>query len=582
METKFFKTTDGKYLKLDYDYCNDPFDPRDPEYQTNLGTMVFPKERNRRYTLGDKQPESFDEFFKEELSEKEAHDFMEGTIEIELPTLEDCQNNEALSRFVAGTKEIGFHFDVDLFNQELDGILSAVKDNLGASICEDLYGGIPIDENTGKLTNSYIINLRSANCIGYMAAENAWVQIRDELSTYLSDLLPRHSLNITDSIHAYNDLDDLTESQLYDKWVETKLCVIPINIFEHSGMTCHEASLRKTLHVANDRDDGAIYNDGFIYVDKDNKEVLNELKGEARDKEGNVYNRWKAKTLEETKVWAEGILKGEIKEYANALEGNVYDVSIYELDSATLDWGEPVVGYNSLIVDDVEEYIKNYNEYAGKIVEELLKPEMEVILHTPTSEFKKNIFDNYVSKIKEILPDYDNNVKYAASAASLAMKSGGATSLEREALNLYLKENDCTDPESTFKFLEESVGIKGKNLAKELNPLSFTDENLECVFSKIKNPNRSDNGGVNNALLIDYENRRFAYVSGASQMIDKPSETYLNKVEELSSKAVAKKLETLVKAGFKNASLNPEFLNKYRKDDKWISKYILKEPGKGI
>lgn len=65
------------------------------------------------------------------------------------------------------------------------------------------------------------------------------------------------------------------------------------------------------------------------------------------------------------------------------------------------------------------------------------------------------------------------------------------------------------------------------------------------VFSKIKNPNRSDNGGVNNALLIDYENRRFAYVSGASQIIDNPSDTYLKKVEELSSKAVEKNLKLL-------------------------------------
>lgn len=582
METKFFKTTDGKYLKLDYDYCYDPYDPRDPAYQTTLGTMVFPKNKNPRYTFGDVQPESFEDFFKEELSEAEPHEFMEGSIEFSLPTLEDCQKNESLSRFIAGTEESGYHFDVDLFNQEMDSILSSVKDNLGASICEELTGGIPIDEKTGKITDSYIIDLKTANCKDYYGAESAYNQIRDELTYHLSEILPKNFFNYQDSINHFNELDDLTESQLYDKWAETKLCVIPINIFEHSGISCCEASLRKTLHVSNDRDDGAIYNNGFIYVNKNNKEILDQLKGEARDSDGNLYNKWKAKTLEETKVWAEGILKGEIKEYANALEGNVYDVSIYELDSATLDWGEPVVGYNSLIVDDVEEYIKNYNEYAGKIVEELLKPEMEVILHTPTSEFKKNIFDNYVSKIKEILPDYDNNVKYAASAASLAMKSGGATSLEREALNLFLKENDCTDPESTFKFLEESVGIKGKNLAKELNPLSFRDENLECVFSKIKNPNRSDNGGVNNALLIDYENRRFAYVSGASQMIDKPSETYLKKVEELSSKAVEKKLETLVKAGFKNASLNSESLNMYRKDDKWISKYILKEPGRGI
>ena len=548
MTTKYFKTDDGKFLKLDYDYTQESFSPRDPEYQSNLGTMVFPKERNRRYTLGDKQPESFEDFFKEELSEKEAHDFMEGTIEIELPTLEDCQNNEALSRFIAGTEENGLHFDIDLFNQELDSILSAVKDNLGASVCEDLSGGIPIDENTGKLTNSYIIDLRSANCIGYMAAENASVQIRDELSTYLSDLLPRHSLNYTDSIHAYNDLDDLTESQLYDKWAETKLCVIPINIFEHSGMTCHEASLRKTLHVANDRDDGAIYNDGFIYVDKDNKEVLNEFKGEARDKEGNVYNRWKAKTPEETKAWAEANLRFEIKEYASYLEGNVYDVSVYEFDPKTMDWGEPVVGYNFLITDDVEKYISENNEYAGKIKAEIHSEIMKKIENTPTPEFKEACFENFKAKIKEILPEFDGNLQHAARAATIAIKDNPSSKLEKDALTMYMQEKGCNSPESTFKFLEESLGIK--NIEKEFNPY---EPGYEVYFHTIPNPNSSNyhsKASPLHALVIDKKNKRYGLLSGSYSFSGNQFNWY-QKIPDLSIKKLREKIEELESYGLK-------------------------------
>lgn len=548
MTTKYFKTNDGKFLKLDYDYTQDYFSPRDPEYQSNLGTMVFPKERNRRYTLGDKQPESFDEFFKEELSEKEAHDFMEGTIEIELPTLEDCQNNEALSRFIAGTEENGYHFDVDLFNQELDGILSAVKDNLGAAVCEDLSGGIPIDENTGKLTDSYIIDLRSANCIGYMSAENAWVQIRDELSTYLSDLLPRHSLNYTDSIHAFNDLDDLTESQLYDKWAETKLCVIPINIFEHSGMTCHEASLRKTLHVANDRDDGAIYNDGFIYVDKDNKEVLNELKGEARDKEGNVYNRWKAKTPEETKAWAETNLRSEIKEYASYLEGNVYDVSIYEFDPKTMDWGEPVVGYNFLITDDVEKYISENIEYSGKIEAEIHSEVMKKIENTPTPEFKEACFENFKAKIKEILPEFDGNLQHAARAATIAIKDNPSSKLEKDALTMYMQEKGCNSPESTFKFLEESLGVK--NIEKEFNPY---EPGYEVYFHTNPNPNSSNyhsKASPLHALVVDKKNKRYGLLSGSYSFSGNQFNWY-QKIPDLSIKKLREKIEELESYGLK-------------------------------
>lgn len=485
METKYYKTRDGKYLKVDYDYCQDSLNPRDPGNQTNLGTMVFAKERNRRNAFGDIQPESFEEFFKNELSEKEAHDFMEGTIEIELPTLEDCQNNEALSRFIAGTEENGYHFDADLFNQNLDAILSVVKDNLGAAVCEDLSGGIPIDEKTGKLTGSYIIDLRTANCNGYMAAENAWVQIRDELSTYLNDLMPRYSLDYKDSIHSYNTLDDLTESQLYEKWAESKLCVIPIDVYEHSGITCRPASVRKTLSVSNDRDDGVIYNNGFIYVDKGNEEILNELKGEARDKDGKVYNTWKAKTPEEVKAWAEGVLEGEIKEYASYLEGSIYDVSIYEFDSKEMEWGEPAVGYNSLITDDVEKYIKENNEYAGEIESEIHPEIMRKIENTPTLDYKKACFEKYVSKIKEVLPEFDGNIKYASSAVSIAMKNSSA--LEKNALKQYMTESGCDSPEATFKFIEKSVGLKENK--KEIRPLSLNDS--ACIKRhSVKEPER--------------------------------------------------------------------------------------------
>lgn len=546
--TRFYQTKDGKFLKLEYNECYDPNDPRDPEYQTNLGTMVFPKERNRRYILGDKQPESFEDFFKDELSEKNPPDYIEGTIEINLPTLEDCQNNEALSRFIAGTKENGYHFDVDLFNQELDGILSAVKDNLGASVCEDLYGGIPIDEKTGKLTDRYVIDIRTTNFYEYMAAESAWNRIRNELSSYLNDSFPRYSLEYTDSIHAYNDFDHLTESQLYDKWAETKLCVIPINLFEHSGMTCYEAFLRKTLHVTNDRDDGAIYNDGFIYVDKDNEEVLNELKGEARDKDGNIYNTWKPKTPEETKVWAEAILRAEIKEYASYLEGNVYDVSIYEFDPKTMDWGEAVVGYNSLITDDVEKYISENNEYAGKIKTEIHSEVMKQIENTPTPEFKEACFENFKAKIKEILPEFDGNLQHAARAVTIAIKDNPSSKLEKDALTMYMQEKGCNSPESTFKFLEESLGVK--NIEKEFNPY---EPGYEVFFHTNPNPNSSNyhsKASPLHALVVDKKNKRYGLLSGSYSFSGNQFNWY-QKIPDLSIKKLREKIEELESYGLK-------------------------------
>lgn len=41
------------------------------------------------------------------------------------------------------------------------------------------------------------------------------------------------------------ELDKLTDSQLYERWKDSKAAVLPINLYIHSGETCHEASVRK-------------------------------------------------------------------------------------------------------------------------------------------------------------------------------------------------------------------------------------------------------------------------------------------------------------------------------------------------
>ncbi len=288
----------------------------------NLGTMVFKKHNHSSY--GDKQVDYFDDFFKEQISSAEPNDFFEGYYEFELPSLEQAQNDEKLSRFIAGTKENEFHFDKDLYSQEMDAILSNIKESFGDEYCDTLTGGILVDEETQKLTNTYRLDLRTVNCFSYGQAEGCLNLIKSKLHSALKDLVMDDEIEDSIRIHHCNELDDLTESHLYDKWAATKFCVIPINLYEHSGVTCHPAVLRKTNRVANDRDDGKIFNDGFIYVDKNNKEVLNELKGEARDSNGKIYNTWKAKTPEEAKEWAEAVLTNEIELYADYLEGEVH------------------------------------------------------------------------------------------------------------------------------------------------------------------------------------------------------------------------------------------------------------------
>lgn len=574
MITKYFKTNDGKFLKLDYDYSQDSFSPRDPRYQTNLGTMVFPKVSNRRYTLGDIQPENFEEFFKDELSDEQK--FMaNGKFTIKLPSVEDAKNNPLLEKFIAGTDSEGYWFDKPFFQQEIESMLSSIYIDDDNDI--NLSAGIPVLENENqRLSNILEIDFEISESEYKESIEEKWQMLKQALAENLNE----YKLDWNYDINKGSNLERMSETELFDKWAETKLCVIPIDIYEHSSMTCHEASLTKTLHASNDRDDGTIYNNGFIYVDKDNEEVLNELKGEARDKDGNVYNKWKPKSLEETKDWAESILRAEIKEYGLYLEGNVYDASVYEFNPKTMDWEEPVVGYNFLITDNVEKYIMENNEYAGKIERKINHEEMKEIEKTPTPEFKKVCFENFKSKILDILPEFDGNPKYAFSAASIALKNNPLAALERTALSEYMKEKGCDTEIKLFEFIDKSLGIKAKDNSKTIKPiaLSFKDSSLDCIYSKIKNPQRSDNGCVNNLLLIDWGSKRYSFFNGCSYAIDPPSDLDYHKVELLSSgKAVEGRLNTLVRSGFKNTPVENEYYEQYRKKNDWIKKHIEKQ-----
>ena len=525
---------------------NYPENPRDENYMTNLGTMVFPKNNNSRHTFGDVQPESFDDFFKEELSKAEPHEYIEGSIEFTLPTLEDCQKNESLSRFIAGTEESGYHFDVDLFNQEMDSILSSVKDNQGASICEDLTGGIPIDENTGKLTDSYIIDLRTANCNDYYGAESAYNQIRDELAYHLSGIVPKNFFNYQGSIHHFNELDNLTESQLYDKWAATKLCVIPIDLYEHSGLTCHEASVRKTLHVTNDRDDGAIYNDGFIFIDKDNREVLDQLKGEARDSEGKVYNTWKPKSLDEVKEWAETNLRNEIETYASYLEGDVHEFQIEEFNPETLSW--------DILENETESFIfgsglkETVENHGFQIKENLNIEQIEKLEKTITPEFKNAVWENFKKEVREALPEFEGNIGHAAGAVLYSMNKLNSNSLQVQALREYMTENGCTTKEKTDRFLKEAVPV----VQKEFDPFLDEGKQFEIYFSTNHNPEASNylsKMTPEHALVVDPANKRYGLLSGSYSFNGSRFEDY-KKIPDLSTKKLREKIEQLEAGGF--------------------------------
>ena len=146
METEFFKTDDGIYHKIERDYDSDPLNPR--KNFDNLGKMVF-KEQSR-YKLGDEQVSDLSDFFVNQLSGGQGDERkIKGKIVVDIPTLSEALNHRVLNKlYVAGTDEIGFHFDIDKFYQDFEAQLSSICDTYRKlGFVDDIVCNIPFDEN---------------------------------------------------------------------------------------------------------------------------------------------------------------------------------------------------------------------------------------------------------------------------------------------------------------------------------------------------------------------------------------------------------------------------------------------------
>lgn len=522
----------------DFDY-ESPRKDRD-----NLGTMVFIKNRNGFF--GDEQVEDWGQFFLEELQKNEQIE-VAGTQKLSLNGI--AQNTKFKKYFENG------EFDKELFTQDINSVLSNIKEELGENVCKNLSGVFFIDED-GVITDDYKIDFSAA--ISERTSEDCSINAQKILDAVYNTL--KENLNIypyVSNLNVKSELDKLTDSQLYERWKDTKAAVLPINLYIHSGTTCYEASVRKTRYASNDRDDGYIYNDGFAFVDKDNEEFLNELKGEARDSNGKIYNQWKPKTKEEAKKWAEGVLRGEIKDYASYLEGNVHTMIMSSFDKKSLCWNEEE-NLSGILGSSLKESIKDYG-YSPDFV--LTEKQIQQIENSVNPEFKAETARLYIEEVKENLLDFDGNIKAAATSVSKLWKAT-KSDIHRVALNEYFKDNKLDSPEKTFSFLSEKTGITEKE--KQISSINIKDENIKAYIATIKNPNRSDNGGLAKLLLVDEMNKSFAYFNSPSYIVTKGD--IVGKVTNLGSgKRVEDKAKELSRYGFKDVNVSNESIAKYQK-----------------
>lgn len=540
-ETLYFKS--GKdYVKAEWnydDYAESPRTDRD-----NLGKLVFFKNKNGKF--GDEQVDEWREFFIDQLTDSNPVSRYEGEVRFKIPSAEEAMGNPKLEKYVTGEGR----FDKELFSQDMDAALDNAESSLEGFSATNT-GGITLDDDQLTLSDEYRIDFDTEE----FSQDGNYSWMLDKTVEAIYSVL-KEDFGITRESCSMdwrleNSLEDLTESELYDKWAESKAAVVPIDLYIHSGATCREAPVRKSPLT----DGGYIHNDGFAYVEKDNEEYRQELES--------------GKTEEEAKKWAEQNLRGEIQDYASYLEGDVHTLTVSYFNPKTNEWEKSDME-DGILGGTLEQALKD----RGTNIDEILAKNTVFNLENSVNpEFKSETVRMYIDDVKKNLPDFDNSLKAAATSVSKQWKAKAETNreetdrlnrweLRKKALKEYFKENGIDSAEKTFAFLAKETGFKEKS--QSLPPLSIQDKSLVAYFAKINNPARSDNGGLAKLLLVDEKNKSLAYFDSPSYIITK-GDIWGKTVNLGSGKQVAEKAKELLRYGFKDVDVADKFLVEHQK-----------------
>lgn len=503
-ETKYFKTketglAEESVMRARIVYSNFAENPRNPRYQTNLGTIVI-KSWNDRTSgcLGDENIKDWREYFEGQL-EVDRKTFSNNHITVKIPSVEEARKNEKLSRYIAGTVENGFRFDKELLVQDVEASCSYIRSE-NENLLDNIECGIELDENQQRLKDELYVSFKTTGEKNYNSGDLTYDERRTvrDITNQVTSLFEDLELKFEGKSFLHDTLDEMTDFELFKKWNENNLVCFPISTYEHSGIALYLGSEGDVSHrevhekffgeVSYDNDH--VREDGFIFVRKDNQEVLNELKGEARDSKGNVYNQWKPKTLEETKEWAKGVLKAEFDEYNAYVQGEVYDVTFEKLNSATLEWDE-VETVNNICEKNIDAWITDrYTSNKMLLSRFISKEEAEKLATTITPEYKESSWNKFLSEIKKELPNFDGKAEYASAAVLYAMNKNGSTILEKEALKQVMSEKGFSSKEKTIELLNKELGLSEKTIKQELLPLSFKNENKRIEKNVLKERER--------------------------------------------------------------------------------------------
>lgn len=528
METLYFEKN-NEYHKIEYDYDTSPDNPR--QAFDNLGKMVFKNfTRNR---LGDEQTSDFHDFFLDELTggvNQEGKWF--GKFTVKIPSIVQVQNHRVLSKlYLAGNEEIGFHVDVEKLNQDMEAQLSNLCEQYREfGYIDDITCGIPLDKNN-NLTDKIEIECSSPFLSHDDNGENfseAYEAVKATIECF--------DMNYSENCFYLNKSEVLTEKELFEEWTEKQFFVLPINIYEHGYIVLKSSDLyTKKENYLDGTSSEIITNDGFIYVSKDNKEVLDYLASNSE---------------EETKQWLERIFKTELEKYSNYLSGQVYRLQDSIFNKETLEWEKNNDFGN--IYGDIDSFLSS--EFGN--IKYINQNEIQKLETTITPEYKKNIWNQFLKETKEALPDFDNNILYAQRSVLISWNKAYSNELfpnkiKIDALNEFLLENGCINPENTIKFLQKEIQSFPQ---KEFDPFSYKAEELGYETWLQPNSNKlasNYNSRVSpiHALIIDYQNKRFGILTGADSFNGDRLPNY-KKNPLLSGKKFKEKIEKLLSEGF--------------------------------
>ena len=590
METKYFKTKrpdaeEETVMRARFDYTEYAENPRNPNFRDTLGTIVMKPWNSRTAAgLGDVQTNDWREYFVDSLG-IEGNTYTEVSVKVKIPSVEEARKSEKLLRYVAGNDEFGYRFDKELLVQDVEADISGIRER-NDSLLDDIDAGIEIDENNQTLKDELFVSFRTSGEKNYSSGDEQYDEDRtaQEIENEVTSFFDELGLEWNEKSTSHNTLDDMTDYELFNKWNEKNLVCLPISAYEHSGITLGVGEDGKVSHekvhekyqFGGSYDNDEIKEDGFIFVEKDNQEVLNELKGEARDSDGNVYNKWQPKTLEETKEWAKGILKDEFDEYNNYVEGSVYDVTLDRLNPDTLEW-ENIEQVSNLCEDNLDSWLSGWVSSDGILLSKFItEEEANRIAHTITPKFKDAQWNRFLDEVRKELPNFDGKAEYASAAVLYAMGKNGSSNLEKEALRQVMAEKGFDSKEKTVELLNRELGLSEKNM--ELKPLmSLKDERLTAYWSQIRNPNRSDNLSMGKLLLVDEKNRQFILYNDVSYVMNK-SDVYTKDMTKLSSaRALESKAVALRRYGFSFGKSENEYYRKHEADQKYFDKYLEKD-----